>query len=214
MQKFIIIILQSEIRCNNWDVSTVKNITNVSSYPIYTFKMAEEYRSFPPLFVLHSEKLWTVDVSNDTRRFEADIEASSLSATWPRIEKTYNIFWMVSENRDICIPRDTIPGMFSHRARQPTSHPEICMYCIASFVSLFIFFNSVTNDQEAGEEEEGTPLSVYFLKRRSFIVRYVDAIFYRQCFDSSLDRVNANYLHGIFYILEDERNCIKKSSVS
>lgn len=92
MQKFIIIILQSEIRCNNWDVSTVKNITNVSSYPIYTFKMAEEYRSFPPLFVLHSEKLWTVDVSNDTRRFEADIEASSLSATWPRIEKTYNIF--------------------------------------------------------------------------------------------------------------------------
>lgn len=107
-----------------------------------------------PLFVLHSEKLWTVDVSNDTRRFEADIEASSLSATWPRIEKTYNIFWMVSENRDICIPRDTIPGMFSHRARQPTSHPEICMYCIASFVSLLIFFNSVTNDQEAGEEEE------------------------------------------------------------
>lgn len=91
MQKFIIIILQSEIRCNNWDVSTVKNITNVSSYPIYTFKMAEEYRSFPPLFVLHSEKLWTVDVSNDTRRFEADIEASSLSATWARIEKTSSI---------------------------------------------------------------------------------------------------------------------------
>lgn len=161
MQKFIIIILQSEIRCNNWDVSTVKNITNVSSYPIYTFKMAEEYRSFPPLFVLHSEKLWTVDVSNDTRRFEADIEASSLSATWPRIEKTYNIFWMVSENRDICIPRDTIPGMFSHRARQPTSHPEICMYCIASFVSLFIFFNSVTNDQEAGEEEEEERLFLF-----------------------------------------------------
>lgn len=161
MQKFIIIILQSEIRCNNWDVSTVKNITNVSSYPIYTFKMAEEYRSFPPLFVLHSEKLWTVDVSNDTRRFEADIEASSLSATWPRIEKTYNIFWMVSENRDICIPRDTIPGMFSHRARQPTSHPEICMYCIASFVSLLIFFNSVTNDQEAGEEEEEERLFLF-----------------------------------------------------
>lgn len=161
MQKFIIIILQSQIRCNNWDVSTVKNITNVSSYPIYTFKMAEEYRSFPPLFVLHSEKLWTVDVSNDTRRFEADIEASSLSATWPRIEKTYNIFWMVSENRDICIPRDTIPGMFSHRARQPTSHPEICMYCIASFVSLFIFFNSVTNDQEAGEEEEEERLFLF-----------------------------------------------------
>lgn len=161
MQKFIIIILQSQIRCNNWDVSTVKNITNVSSYPIYTFKMAEEYRSFPPLFVLHSEKLWTVDVSNDTRRFEADIEASSLSATWPRIEKTYNIFWMVSENRDICIPRDTIPGMFSHRARQPTSHPEICMYCIASFVSLLIFFNSVTNDQEAGEEEEEERLFLF-----------------------------------------------------
>lgn len=212
MQKFIIIILQSEIRCNNWDVSTVKNITNVSSYPIYTFKMAEEYRSFPPLFVLHSEKLWTVDVSNDTRRFEADIEASSLSATWARIEKTYNIFWMVSENRDICIPRDTIPGMFSHRARQPTSHPEICMYCIASFVSLLIFFNSVTNDQEAGEEEEeerlflfiswkGDP-SLFDTSMRSFTgnvsIRHWTVLM----------RTIYNFLYGGW------ENCIKKSIVS
>lgn len=159
----------------------------MSNYPIHLkWRKARRISSLPCSFYIR--KNCGQCISNDTRRF-VDIEASSLSQHGRGSRKRITFSeWF--QNRDIYIPRDTIPGMFFivRVVRRPTRN-----LCIVALVSFLIFFNSVTNDQEA---REGKSLSVYFLKRRFFIVRYFasDAIFYRFCFDSPLDRVNVNYL--------------------
>lgn len=144
----------------------------MSNYPIHLkWRKARRISSLPCSFYIR--KNCEQCIRYRTTHVGSSISKHGFVATWPRIEKTYNIFWMVSK-----------PGYLSPATQFPGCSPSCALLvnqairnlCIVPLLSFLIFFNSVTNDQE----EARTSLSVYFLKRRPLIVRYVasDAIFY------------------------------------
>lgn len=82
--------------------------------------MAEGISSLPCSFYIRK---------NCGQRIASSISRHEFVATWPRIEKTYNIFWMVSKPGYLS-PATQFPGCSPSQRCSSTNPPEIYVLCL------------------------------------------------------------------------------------